>query len=1236
MTRNGTHNVGPAFAGLVVGMAKDRMFGGTLINCWSLTFSCFLTCFTCWIIILLINAGTQRSDDIPDYAIILIIFGLVLVMQCMELPPLGKKFGCSIVPLLIIAIRTRIHPIDVWDFQVDTIIAAGCALVGNVLPLPVEFSSVALQQRTTYCAYSATALLTDLFKAWQYQSCFNDSRDLSRYAETKPPRILEEDLSLLDKSRLKALRSVGPLKAWRAFHKHDRKSRKQQHFHQSLTRRIAHQLHVVGERVQAEEEHSPGVEVELPHQHLTSAVTRPEHRHWRKLRLTLMCAIQFKLSRGYGLGWYFSNNSCGSKFLRMELLGFLREGINDIVARNAEAKFASISPLRRYLFTKYTQFAALLRDLLSIISIMEDKISTMEETPELNYIFRAFHNVPNFRHALDVYCRALCTAIESLSDCLTHSDSHSTHPTLQFNPRAQQSVAAIATLLRVRQEFDKIYYKCRQNTYYEHVDDPTQTSYRTETAQDTKSLPLIADVLLNMNSFLFLADALCNQIQIFWSPAELSQIEACVDAHAKMMSFDSEGENSNEFTLDPPCWYWWLWPTKSMAATMRRAWAHTSSCTSLLGLAALDLFPSQKAAFAGFWPWAQPAQRLAARVRLKSAFSVALSMGIASMYGVYLHRNQAFLAAFTIAFLAGGPAAGVTMVTSLNRAAGTVVACVVAIIAQFLLVSAGVGVHLSSGSQPPVAQQLVLGIVVVLFQFPATIVRSFPLQGYAGTCASFTIAIILLAPNLDSDVAIDRIIDTFVGVIIYLTVEALLSTTYTENILLTNMKVVYEGIDERFAGFQKNFLLFKNYARTAARTKNTSLRPTELTESSKRPAVNTAKIAPAPPPLYSLNGLHLEPIDAKIKTQHDLLRFLELDPGLRRPPPVPVGLMEECVSLQVQAVKHLQVMYWAIKSCADADTDPAVRSHLAMYHSIHKKIRTAAEGGSHDDPEVSLTIVASLRVARQVTAVLRGGTNAVAPEPALPMAQAGLPAARSHDGYGTATPSSEHSGMLPPPEGFSGLFANTSAKLSGYSSENDLVSPGGSLQTPPSSANAPKFILLSLENSFAKVGQYVSLVVTFLLMSLHNMRQWKETSSAHAASFSPTRNSVRNINKLNETRVATHTDFLLRSMSTDTFKETDANLLTKLETQQVIALFSGFQTIVEQLLSEVADTVATTVVLNGRTVRTSRQNKEVKIVNAMIASTLDLLRALKGLASNMSKMQAHRDIRITQTGDRFA
>eukprot|EP01032_Pedospumella_encystans_P018663 gene18663-21236_t len=375
-------------------------------------------------------------------------------MQCLDLPPLGKKFMCSIVPLLIISIQTKIPPADVWYFQVDTIIATGCALVGNVIPLPIEFSSVDLQKRTSYVAHSSTALLTDLFKAWQYQSCFNDSRDLSRYAETKSHRALENDISVLDKNRLKALRS---------------------------------NLRVVRESSVAENRTDDGAnELELPQQHYVSRM-KPEHRHWRKLRLTLMCAIQFKLNRGYGLGWYFTNNSCGSKFLRMELVKFLRDGITDMVARNVESKFASIIPLRRYLFSKHAQFAALLREVLSICSILEDKISLMEDQPELNYIYRAFHNIPKFRHALDVYCRALCTAIESISDCLTQSDREGVHPTKEVNHYAQESVLSIAALLTVRQQFDKIYYECRQSIYYEHIDNPTKTAYRTETAQDTHS-----------------------------------------------------------------------------------------------------------------------------------------------------------------------------------------------------------------------------------------------------------------------------------------------------------------------------------------------------------------------------------------------------------------------------------------------------------------------------------------------------------------------------------------------------------------------------------------------------------------------------------------------------------------------------------------------------------------------------------------------------------------------------
>jgi hypothetical protein len=442
------------------------------------------------------------------------------------------------------------------------------------------------------------------------------------------------------------------------------------------------------------------------------------------------------------------------------------------------------------------------------------------------------------------------------------------------------------------------------------------------------------------------------------------------------------------------------------------------------------------------------------------------------------------------------------------------------------------------------------------------------------------------------------------------------------------MKLVYNGIDERFAGFQKNFFLFKNYARDTARLKRQSSRPTEPTEEARHGTI-TGSSPPVFPilPCYSLDGLHLEPIDGKIKTQYDLLRFLELDASLRRPPTMPVSLIAECVQLQIQAVKHLQVMYWAIKSCADAETDLTARHHQALYHTINRKVRAAA--GISADKEDSIHS-ASLRSARQVGAMLSGST--VAPEP---LAGAPTPVKL------TSPPRPSAGAVAPAPDGFDGLFDLSSATAKKRTPEISIppLSQNNSISdmqlSPPPSANAPASILLRMENSFVKVGHYVSLVVTFLQMSLHNMDQWKEASAVHNADYSPTHNSVCNINQINKTRVAQHADFLLRSMSTDAFHETDVNMLTKLETQQIIALFSGFQTIVEQLLGEVVDSVATTVVLNGVSVRTSRQNKEVKIVNAMIASTLDLLRALKGLAATMSKMQAHRDIRITQTGDKF-
>lgn len=1088
-----------------------------------------------------------------------------------------------------------------------------------------------------------------------------------------------------------------------------------------------------------------------------STAHKPENRYWRKLRLTLMSLIFFKLCKGDGLGWYFTNHSSGSKFLRTELLGFLKEGLTDIGNRNIESKYATLSPLRRFLFSKYALFVALLRDALSIISILEEKISAMEQRPELNYIYRAFHNIPIFRSGLCRYCECLCRSIESISDCLTKCDIDSVHPTSTYNLHMKASVECIANMLRARKAFDTAYFECRKQVYYDHSDLKSRIVYTNEDRTGAKSLPLQPEVLLNMNSFLFLGDALCSLVVQFWSPAELNQFQKCTAQHiahkdgpggdddADAGSDDDSSEGSAAGG-DGGQKVRKKLKGGSLSERFRILSASVSLSVSVFWtqarLASLDLFPNQMNALAGVLPWSTHPLQNATYAKLKTAFSVSLSMTIASVYGLYLDRNISFMAAFTIAYLAGGAVAGATMVTSLNRAAGTVVAAVIAIIVQFGLDRGGSSVH------SYVIQRFVVGAVAVVVQVPATIVRSYPLQGYAGTCASFTICIMLFAPDLSSTAAIDRIIDTFVGVSIYLAVEAALATTYTENILLNNMKSVFEGVDDRFSGFQKNFKLFKT--KSAERVSGAALPVASAGDANqavsargrggrgKRNSIHGCDDAvDMIRRQYVLKDLDVEPVNQKIKLQGDLLRYVELEPGLRRPPNMPVNLLAECVALQAQAVKHIQVMYWAVKACADEDCDTDVAKHHALYIALaalasspsvcllagaSKKLcgeREADEVGSFQKNE-SLSMRMPDRAASPTSSIASAsddGTEAEGVPPAVAAVMEGRDTPSPTSGCDLSK--SEHcdtvfysrrslaSNVLkkivplkaatealprtvfalsalqkPPSADTNPVLSDTTASASASATNLKIgtadqppplqlallslppssdapsddspsrASSAATLVAPDSSAVAaasPKFLLLPLEHSFISVGKYVSLVVSFLKLALLKMNTRptavQETNGRGAIywgqspnkALPPSRNTLRNVSKINDARVAANLDFLTRSIPESDLRaiSSDAELLSKLEAQEIVALFSKFQAILEQLRGEVIGGVSTTVVVDGVRVRTPRQNKELKIVNAMVASTIELVTALKGLASAMSKMQAHRDIRMTQTGEKF-
>jgi hypothetical protein len=115
---------------------------------------------------------------------------------------------------------------------------------------------------------------------------------------------------------------------------------------------------------------------------------------------------------------------------------------------------------------------------------------------------------------------------------------------------------------------------------------------------------------------------------------------------------------------------------------------------------------------------------------------------------------------------------------------GTAVACVYSVLVAFII----------SDWQSQLARNVFIGLAVVLIQIPACYVRSYPLYSYAGTVTGLTTAMVLLTSNATTSFAVNRIIDTYVAVVIYLVLEFVVSGTFTEDEILQDMRhVSYSG-----------------------------------------------------------------------------------------------------------------------------------------------------------------------------------------------------------------------------------------------------------------------------------------------------------------------------------------------------------------------------------------------------------------------------------------------------------
>lgn len=573
------------------------------------------------------------------------------------------------------------------------------------------------------------------------------------------------------------------------------------------------------------------IDVKAPWQ----APISPAQRRWRRVRTVFRACWAFKRASLYGIGWLAGRQVFGLKdrHARAEMLTFLHEQLDTLLRRNQEARFES--PSRDKAIRVFTRYINLLRALLQALRQLEHQVNRMDDDHLSSITFIEFFKDPDFRSAIHRYITAITNAVQYLFVLICEECS------------ALKDVAeSIVIMTEARETLNKVYFVVRKRCVLNHgmrIKAETKASLPAPAA----SGPFKVDVSFTLNTVLFLLDTVCDNILHFHSPDEISemQLQMCCAA-GRLVVMDNTWEN------------------------------RIHSCQALFR----DLFPSQVPAY--FMRYSPVKKRYelcitpAIRHRAMNATVVALAMTLAAIYGILAARKQPALASFTIAYLAGFPVSGMNIITCINRAAGTVLACIYVIFVVLLY-----------GTIPDWAyawRALLLSFATVAFQIPATYVRSFPLPSYGGVVAAFTAALLLFSNDPTVDQSIHRILDTFVGVGIFMTIELFFFAQSSESVLLTDIGNLLRGVQRQFLDFHTIFKSLRKY----------SFVEEDIVISTQTTAVE------------------FDQLGAMLNRQRDLMPFYKSEPRLFSAPSLPDRLLQQLLTHEYQAMAAMQIMRFVL------------------------------------------------------------------------------------------------------------------------------------------------------------------------------------------------------------------------------------------------------------------------------------------------------------------------------------
>jgi hypothetical protein len=168
-TFQGTHMIGPGFAGFVAVMCHDETFGATYRFACSCVFGVSVALVITWILLAILQGTSSPYAALP--LLFISTFGFSYVEFGI---PMGQKLGISMLALFLVSYdfvpenELSVPIIKSLYFLADTVLGATIAVVSCLVP-PRRLAGLDLQKQARFGASAMARVFEDLVVAWQHQ-----------------------------------------------------------------------------------------------------------------------------------------------------------------------------------------------------------------------------------------------------------------------------------------------------------------------------------------------------------------------------------------------------------------------------------------------------------------------------------------------------------------------------------------------------------------------------------------------------------------------------------------------------------------------------------------------------------------------------------------------------------------------------------------------------------------------------------------------------------------------------------------------------------------------------------------------------------------------------------------------------------------------------------------------------------------------------------------------------------